>query len=78
VIWAQYFFGGVAQAVAHQVDHAGLHGGLGPGRHDRLGKTLQAVAAHDAHAEDATIPQVGQHVHPLLGTFPGGRANPQA
>ena len=49
---------------ADQVDRAGLHRGLRPGRFDGLGEAPQAVAAHDQHVAD---PAFGAPV-----TFPDG------
>ena len=36
------------------------------------------MAADGAHVGDAAVTQLGEHAHPLLGTFPAGRANPHA
>ena len=56
--------------------HAGLHGGLGPGRHDGVREPFEAVAAGDQHILHAAVLQLGQHPQPDLGAFPTGRADP--
>ncbi|GAA4391117.1 hypothetical protein GCM10023153_08640 [Ornithinibacter aureus] len=40
------------------------------------GRPLEAVAADDAHVEDATVSQIGEHVHRLLRALPTGGADP--
>src|SRR5690606_21214374 len=58
--------GDVAHRVADQVDHAGLHDRLRPGRGDRLRQARQAVAAHDEHVAHATVANFGEHSGPEL------------
>ena len=59
----------VLQAVAHEVNHARLHGGLGEDRLDRLREALQAVHAADQDVPDAALLELGQHLHPELGAL---------
>lgn len=58
------------------MEQAGLDGGFLPGRADRAGQALQAVADHDADVLDAAVPQLGQHCHPRGRTLALG-ADPQ-
>ena len=50
--------------------HTGLYRGQRPGRRNRVGQTLQSVAANDAHVGHTAVAQLGEHRHPLLGTLP--------
>src|SRR5690606_22109340 len=61
--------GGVAQAGADQVHHAGLHGGGRPDRLDRLGQAGQAVAAGDQHVTHAPVTQLSTHRKPEFGAL---------
>jgi Domain of unknown function (DUF4387) len=45
----------------------GLHGRVEPGRADRVGQSLQAVAADDQRVRDPAVAELGEHGHPLLG-----------
>ena len=54
--------------MAHEVDDAGLHRGLGEGRRDRLGKALQPVHDGDETVLDAPVAQL---VHDAEGSVRG-------
>jgi hypothetical protein len=45
----------VLQAVAQEMDNAGLDGGLGEDRLDRLGEPLEPVDAADQDVSDAAV-----------------------
>lgn len=57
---APVLLGGVAQARADQVHHAQLYLGLWPGRSDRVGERLKAVAADDEGVLDAAVAELGE------------------
>jgi hypothetical protein len=50
---------------------AGLHGGLRPGRLDRLREAGQPVATHDEHVPHAAVTQLGAHPGPELRPLAG-------
>ena len=54
----------VLEAVANEVHDAGLDGGLGEDRLDRLGEALEPVDAADQDVLDAALLEVGQDLHP--------------
>ncbi len=64
------FTGHEIEAVAQQVNDAGLHGRLREDRGDRLGKALQAVdhGDTDQHVLDAAVFQLVHDAQPELGT----------
>ena len=66
---------GVVQAVADQVDDAGLQGGRREHRRQRFGQTLEAVGDGDQDVAHTTGLQIVEHLHPELGTF--GALDPQ-
>ena len=61
--------GHVLQAMAQEVNDAGLHGGLGEDRLDRLGEALEPVHAADQDVLDAALLELGEHLHPELGAL---------
>ena len=57
--------------------HAGLHGGLRPGRLDRLGEPGEPVAADDQHVPDAAVGELGADPGPELRALGGLDPDPQ-
>ena len=59
----------IIQAVAHQVDNAQLHGGLGEHRLNRPRETLEPMHAGDESVGDAAMLELGHHLQPELGAL---------
>src|SRR3954452_17151297 len=57
------------EAVAQQVDDAGLYRGLREDSRDRLGEALQAVDDSDQHVLDAAVFQLVHDAQPELGAL---------
>ena len=56
----------VAEAVADQVQHAGLHDRLRPDIGDRVGQALEAVADDDADVDRAPVQDLREDLMPVL------------
>lgn len=67
---------GVAEGVADQVDHAGLHDRLAEHRADGVGQSFEAVADDEEDVFDAAVLQLGQDLEPELRRFPATVTGP--
>src|SRR5581483_4022066 len=61
--------GDVADAVADQVDDAGLHDRAGPDGGDRVGQALEPVADEHQDVLNAAVLQLGEYLEPVLGAL---------
>ena len=68
--------GEVAQALADEVDNAGLVDRLREDGVDRLREAGEAVGADEQHVLDAAVAQLGQHARPEAGAL--GLLDPEA
>ena len=63
----------VAERVAQQMHHAGLHDGQRPYRAHRVGQAFEPVADQEEHIVHAPVLQLGEHRQPIACALRGGR-----
>jgi len=66
-----------AQALADQMDDAGLHPGVGEDSLDRFREALELVDAADQHVLNAALLELLQHLQPELGALDGLEPEPK-